>query len=396
MIDSILPFAVAHLFLGYGLLYTSPISPQRPFLLAPIIICCLISVRSTISNKVPGQIGNDYVIGFILHASNFLCLARLSPPPHSKPSARRSWALNQIFNGRWGTLNTPSFSYKLRTYVPTRLELFLHRLWAFTWTAGLIYFLQTYRLYVDFEDFLTVPNGFLHRISYVTLREAIVRFYMLVLGTTIPYCTLCAAHSILSCLAIACRDTPSRWPPLFGSFADAYTVRRWYSVWWHHLMRKAFTSHAIVFVSRILRLPPKGPFTRYVIIITTFMLSALLHILADPGVERCTAYPQVRFYLSIIGAIVLEDFSIWTYRSVMRPARTNAPGVSKTGGTVSKPQESHVAADDKKKVFYAKNSNAVTQDQEAPHFLWKLVGFVWVLLFETWAVSKLMYATYSC
>lgn len=229
MIDSILPFALAHLALGYGMAYTPPTSPQRPALLMLIVVCCLVSVRSTTAHRVPAQVGNEYVIGFILHASNLLCFARLSPPPHSSPSTRRLFAINQVFDGRWATLNTPPFSYKTKSYVPTRFTLFFHRLWDFTWTAALIYILQKYRLYVDEEDFLTVPNGFLHRLSDVTLREAIVRFYMLILGTVVPYCGLRAAHSILSCLAIACGDTPNRWPPLFGSFADAYTVRRWYA-----------------------------------------------------------------------------------------------------------------------------------------------------------------------
>ena len=229
MIDSILPFALAHLALGYGMAYTQPSSSQRPLLALLIGACCLISVRSTTSNRVPGQVGNEYVIGFMLHASHFLCLAKLHPPAHSTSSTRRSWAINQVFHGRWGIVYIPPFSKKNCAYVPPRLELFIYRLWDFVWTAGLIYILQTYRLNVDEDDFFGVPNGFIHRLSDVTLREYIIRVYMFILGYTIPYCSLRAAHSLLSCLALACGDTPNRWPPLFGSLAEAYTVRRWYS-----------------------------------------------------------------------------------------------------------------------------------------------------------------------
>ena len=229
MIDSILPFALAHLAMGYGMAYTQPSSFQRPLCVLLIIACCLVSVRSTTSNRVPGQVGNEYVIGFMFHASNFLCLADLHPPSHSTPSTRRSWAINQVFNGRWGIVYIPPFNKKDYAYIPSRSELFFSRLWDLIWTTGLIYILQTYRLNVDGDDFSEVPDGFIHRLSDVTLREFIVRVYVFVLGYVIPYCGLRASHSLLSCLAIVCGDTPNRWPPLFGSLGQAYTVRRWYS-----------------------------------------------------------------------------------------------------------------------------------------------------------------------
>ncbi|MCJ1388664.1 hypothetical protein MMC18_001513 [Xylographa bjoerkii] len=392
MIDSILPFALANLALGYGMAYTPPSSSQRPLLVFLIITCCLVSVRSTISNLVPGQVGNEYVIGFMLHASHFLCLAQLHPPPHSTPSIRRSWAINQVFNGRWGIVYIPPFNKKDYAYIPSRLELFLYRLWDLLWTAGLIYILQTYRLNVDDDDFFEVPNGFIHRLSDVTLREFVVRFYMFILGYTIPYCSLRAAHSLLSCLAIACGDTPHRWPPLFGSLGQAYTVRRWYSVFWHHLMRKAFTSHAILLVNGLLRLPRKSQVTRYLIIVATFMMSALLHILANPGAEQCSAYPQARYYLSVICAIALEDLVISTYQSWTGSSAEPPPQTATYVKEVSDSEKSP-GIPNGKKVFTAQNT---FNSGAAPGKLWKLVGFAWVLLFEGWATSKLMYGLYAC
>ena len=78
MIDSILPFVLAHALLGYGLAYLSPASPLRLLSLLLITLCCLTSVQSTFSQRVPGLIGNEYIIGFILHASNFLVIELLS------------------------------------------------------------------------------------------------------------------------------------------------------------------------------------------------------------------------------------------------------------------------------------------------------------------------------
>ena len=80
MIDSILPFVLAHCLLGYGLAYIPSSSYLRLVFLVLITLCCLISVQSTFSQWIPGLIGNEYIIGFILHASNFLVIELLCPP----------------------------------------------------------------------------------------------------------------------------------------------------------------------------------------------------------------------------------------------------------------------------------------------------------------------------
>lgn len=229
MVDSILPFILAHFILAYGLGYTSASSSIRPLLLVLIVVCCLVSVRSSTVRSVPGLVGCDYVIGFIFHASHFLCLAKLSPPSGLTISGRNRWTLNQLFDARWGVKYIPPFNTKDKTYIPSRWRLFLHRLWDAAWTVCIIYILQTHKLNTVPEDFYGVPNGFLKRLSDVSSREWIIRIYITIIGNVIPYCGLRAAHSIATCFALACGDTPERWPPLFGSIGDAYTIRRFWS-----------------------------------------------------------------------------------------------------------------------------------------------------------------------
>jgi len=59
-------------------------------------------VRSTITRSIPGEICGDYVIGFISHASHFLCLVRLSPPTGSTCRGRWARVIDQLFEARWG------------------------------------------------------------------------------------------------------------------------------------------------------------------------------------------------------------------------------------------------------------------------------------------------------
>ena len=72
MFDSIIPFFIAHTLLGYSLAYLDPASRLRLLVLGLIIICCLISVQCSVARRIPGMVGHEYIIGFVLHASYLL------------------------------------------------------------------------------------------------------------------------------------------------------------------------------------------------------------------------------------------------------------------------------------------------------------------------------------
>ena len=260
-IDSILPFFVAHVLLAIGLGYTHPSSLVRPLILLLIITCCLTSVRSTVSKSIPGEVGGEYVIGFIFHASHFLCLAKLSPPLKSTDRERWTWSTNQLFEARWGispkilpswpkrskdtvssvttdepdTIVVQSIDNKPETtpssagLIPSRQAFLLRRAWDLAWTISVIWLLKSNKLLIFPDDITSVPDGFLRRLAEITPREAFIRIYFTFLGWVLPYCTLRAGHSLTGCLSVLCGDSPERWPPLFGSIGEAYTVRRFYA-----------------------------------------------------------------------------------------------------------------------------------------------------------------------
>ena len=229
MIDSIIPFFFAHCLLFFGLAYVSPTSINRVLIVFLIIGCCLVSVRSTAALSIPGAVGTEYNIGFIFHASFFLCLAKLEPSRTSSPAARRAWALNQLFSARWGVAHLPAFKKHDQTYVPTRSRLLLWRLCDLTWTYGLIWFFTSFPLETIPTDFLSVPNGFLRRLGEVDSTEIIIRVYLSLTGYTVHYCTLRACHCLASCIGLLCGQDSKDWPPLFDSITEAYTLRRYYS-----------------------------------------------------------------------------------------------------------------------------------------------------------------------
>ena len=260
-VDSILPFFGAHVMLAIGLGFTQPSSTVRPLLLLLIIACCFTSVRSTVSKSIPGEVGGEYVIGFIFHASHFLCLAKLSPPLKSTERERWIWSTNQLFEARWGVSPKilPSWPKRSKATVPSvaadgqdipgvksfdqitkadpsstiiipsRRAFLLKRTWDLAWTVSIIWLLERNTLLVFPDDITSVPDGFLRRLADVTPREAFIRTYFTLLGYVVPYCTLRAGHSLTGCLSVLCGDSPEGWPPLFGSIGEAYTVRRFFA-----------------------------------------------------------------------------------------------------------------------------------------------------------------------
>jgi len=180
-------------------------------------------VRSSIARSYPGGVGTDYIAAYIFHSSYLLWLTKRCPPPGLSTREKNLWALGECFGPRWAAPYVPSF-----TYVPTRRNVFLRRLWDALWTFALIRALEMSGSYLAYEDY-HAPHGLFRRIHDVTPREILLRVYFMIIGSAIPYCGLRLAHSLATCFALACGDDPKRWPPLFGSLGEAYTVRRYFS-----------------------------------------------------------------------------------------------------------------------------------------------------------------------
>ena len=142
---------------------------------------------------------------------------------------RLRWAFNQLFDARWGAKYVPPFDAKHPQAIPSKRAFLLVRSRELACLLLSLYVIQKYPLNIRAEDFSNVPNGFLHRLRSMTMREAVIRVYIYLISTGIPYCTLRLIHSLASIVAVSTSDIPASWPPLFGSLSDAYTVRRFYA-----------------------------------------------------------------------------------------------------------------------------------------------------------------------
>ncbi|EGR44867.1 uncharacterized protein TRIREDRAFT_69569, partial [Trichoderma reesei QM6a] len=116
------------------------------------------------------------------------------------------------------------------------------------------------------------------------------------------YTALSGAHDVLAAMFVSLLawDRPEEWPPLFGSVVEAYSLRRFWGNFWHHLHSRTCE-----------RLTP--PFLR-VTALWAFCLSAMCHALSNWVTFRngYTAL-EMRFFLCNYGVCLMETVG---YRAV--------------------------------------------------------------------------------
>ena len=224
MAGSAFSLFISHALAGFAMVHLDAHSEQRYFILLLIIFCCFNAVQSPLIQSIPGLIGLEYTLGFAFHATNFLCLARLAAPKAQSFQSRYLWVINQLFDPRWSLQGTPRFEN-----VPSRPLFLVRRVFDIIWLGAVLYLHSLWRLRIQSQDLLDTPDGFLTRLLTLSSREAVIRIYVYLVATFIPYCTLRLGHCLASVLAVASGDDPARWPPLFGNLQDAYTLRNFYS-----------------------------------------------------------------------------------------------------------------------------------------------------------------------
>lgn len=126
---------------------------------------------------------------------------------------------------------------------------------------------------------------------------------------------------------------PESWPPNFGSFKDAYSIRRFWGYTWHQQMRRT-TSIPGVYLLSLLPLSFQKSrallprlLKRYFLLFAAFFVSGLIHAAGSYNVTRALGLPlsdggEIGYFLLQGFAIMVEDFVLWALRV---DCRTGAP-----------------------------------------------------------------------
>ncbi|KAI0115743.1 hypothetical protein GGR51DRAFT_575573 [Nemania sp. FL0031] len=160
-------------------------------------------------------------------------------------------------------------------------------LWAANHVITVVFPLALMRLNVQPRDFAPEKQGI---VPVLTQHDFLLRVLVSAHWVWKTYCTLSTWHSALSivCVAILRWDHPSEWPPLFGSVLEAYSLRRFWSVFWQRLHVAPFSSWT---PSPIYRVPALRAFW-------TFLLSGICHAAVNWIMYRLyTAREDLWFFL---------------------------------------------------------------------------------------------------
>lgn len=123
-------------------------------------------------------------------------------------------------------------------------------------------------------------------------------------------------------------------------------------------MRKAFVEHARVLAHSILRMPPDSFATRFMIVQAVFFISGAMHIIALRISIRCGGKHLLIYYCGAGTVTILEHLVQRLYRQYQ--------GIG--------PRE------DSGKLY--------------PY--WKILGYLWVIIFHVWTTPKIVYPIMTC
>lgn len=169
--------------------------------------------------------------------------------------------------------------------------------------------------------------------------------------------------------------------------------------------------HSSFVINKVFQVP-HGTTSRYLVLAFTFLMSAGMHVFVAPNVPlRCSAWPQLRYYFSIAGAIIIEDMATLAYRRIFRQ---KANQTKSKGNTIeSKEAKGSGSIRDNKPTEQnglQRRSNFTTgkEVEKVPHrpdieprtelspTIARTLGYLWVACFEVWSTSKFLYLTQQC
>jgi hypothetical protein len=277
----VLPTLFAHGLVTLALAFVPPNdTATRTATLVLAASACLQAIRVADHDSYEGESYSEYMFGMALHASCCLLLLRLQPPATAKTArAKLQWALNAFFSPRMGS--PPTRTDPAST---TKPQFLLRRLGVAASLCVLWHYLRAQAIlppYLGPADWAIGKDSMLPQLrsGTLTLRDlwfrVCIAFYM---HASSVIC-LSVAHSVAALIAVGIFDSPhTSWPPLYGSLLEAYSLRRWYSHFWHLATRKALTLHAQLLASYIPGLRAKDSQTRRIaVVFLSFVVSGMMH-----------------------------------------------------------------------------------------------------------------------
>ncbi|OAP58921.1 hypothetical protein AYL99_06218 [Fonsecaea erecta] len=378
------------------------------FRLIALLLIILLVRQCLVTIDEPSDLGELfrlYMCGYILYANEFLLLKKLVARASPSTPQRLVSGLRLLFSPRIHVPRKaiPAFDPTQPNYVPTRWEFFWRQTLRIAGLATAYYCVfHRYPLHILITDYARPREHLLRRLSQVSGREVVVRVYTAFKEHFRNYLLMSLGHSSTSLVGVFLfQDDPADWPPLYGSLKDAYTVRRYYSHFWHRVMRTAFVSNAKFLLFRVLRIPSSAAMSRYLVSVTALAISGAMHSVAFSTPWRCASLLPLWYYLSIAGAIVVEDLAQLAYRKSMASFLSGRKAGPSTADASEKDDKLLPLHDVKGKDESGGGGDGLGSSfqgsgDKRPSVGWRCLGYLWVMSFECWSLPRAVYPQLIC
>jgi hypothetical protein len=324
--DAFLPTVTAHIIIASSLAFISPHATSIRIAASVVTAAlCFEAIRRCNKRTSEESSYADYMFGLAFHTNCYLVLLNLSPPSDLTTTWQRlQWGTNALFSPRMGTK-----PYRRDPPSTTKREFLMRRITtAIAIGTFWLYIREGLRFYPcdlgpeDWDSRKTyMTPGILN--GTLTLRDLWFRVVLAFYAYSGSALTICGAHTVCALIAVGIFDSPLQdWPPLFGNITQAYTLRRWYSHFWHKAMRKAFTIHAVVVTEKGLGLRKHTIPGRSVIVLLSFFFSGVMHSVTSWHSGPCSDhFAPVRSFMLFGIFILLEQAVMSAYLEVYRRLR---------------------------------------------------------------------------
>ena len=143
----------------------------------------------------------------------------------------------------------------------------------------------------------------------ITLRETQIRAFIAIYWIWTAYLMLDTCNILLSvCFVGVLRvDTPDEWHPLFGSPLQAYSIRRFWTKFWHRLTAPSCVASGRLITRGALGLKPGSRTEKLFTAFWVFFVSGICHAVADwQAGELSTPVEDIGFFCANFAAGAVE------------------------------------------------------------------------------------------
>jgi Membrane bound O-acyl transferase family len=359
--------------------------PPSRLMRYPFVLIILVFVHRTIINAREihgsGHQISTYICGFALYSHYYLIVTRETAPPANSSLEQLSNLGTFLFSPRRNlpAARIPSFSASDLNYVPSRQTFLSAGIRRVLLGLAYIYFQRNYYLNIHTSDYGPPHDRLLSRLltfslqnnNKVTARESVIRAYFTLTTLTGEYILHNLVHTSASIFGVGLLyHSPSQWRPIYGPLKEAYTIRRFYGIFYHTLMRNAFIGNAAWMVDAVLLrvshstiisssiLSRKGDIRRWLINFVALAICGIMHAVATArdSSYRCPRDAQLRYYSYIFIGLLAEDSMFWLFKR-FRLRHICSDGI-----------ESYL----------------------------RFGGYLWVLLFHFWMIPNSVYPEIHC